>query len=58
MRFIVVFLTSIYALSFNDVLKFSNSIFVLVIPLLGLYQKTEEYTGLGCFLKNKNRTKN
>ena len=45
MRFIVVFLTSIYTLSLNDILKFSNSIFVLVIPLLGLYHKTGEYTG-------------
>ena len=41
MRFIVVFLTSIYTLSLNDILKFSNSIFVLVIPLLGLYHKLE-----------------
>ena len=26
---------------------------MLVIPLLGLYQKTEEYTGSGCSFKKK-----
>ena len=51
MRFIVLFVTSIYSLSLNGILKFSNLIFVQVIPLLGLYQKIEEYTGSGCFWK-------
>ena len=57
MRFIVVFATSIYSLSLNGILKFLDLIFVRVIPLLGVYQKTEEYTGSGCSLK-KDRTKN
>ena len=45
MSFIVVFLTSIYTLSFNGALKFSYWLFVLAIPLLGGYHKSEEYTG-------------
>ena len=30
--------------------------FVVAIPLLGLYHKTDEYTGSGCSLKKNNTT--